>query len=69
MGVWRRLATEQAGGWRCDTLTEDLDLSYRAELIGWRLVYRNDVTVPAELPVEMAAISGAPGSATDRVAP
>jgi cellulose synthase/poly-beta-1,6-N-acetylglucosamine synthase-like glycosyltransferase len=54
-GVWRREAIEQAGGWRADTLTEDLDLSYRAQLAGWRFVYRDDVAVPAELPVEVAA--------------
>ncbi len=54
-GVWRREAIEAAGGWRADTLTEDLDLSYRAQLCGWRFVYRDDVEVPAELPVEMAA--------------
>lgn len=54
-GVWRRRAIETAGGWRADTLTEDLDLSYRAQLAGWRFVYRDDVGVPAELPVEVAA--------------
>ncbi len=54
-GVWRLRAIEDAGGWRADTLTEDLDLSYRAQLHGWRFVYRDDVTAPAELPVEMAA--------------
>jgi hypothetical protein len=54
-GVWRRSAIDDAGGWLADTLTEDLDLSYRAQLCGWRFVYRDDVDVPAELPVEMAA--------------
>jgi cellulose synthase/poly-beta-1,6-N-acetylglucosamine synthase-like glycosyltransferase len=54
-GVWRRAAIETAGGWRADTLTEDLDLSYRAQLNGWRFVYRDDVVAPAELPVEVAA--------------
>ena len=54
-GVWRRAAVESAGGWRSDTLTEDLDLSYRAQLAGWRFVYRDDIEVPAELPVEVAA--------------
>ena len=54
-GVWRLRAIEDAGGWRADTLTEDLDLSYRAQLRGWRFVYRDDVAAPAELPVEMAA--------------
>ena len=54
-GVWRREAIETAGGWQYDTLTEDLDLSYRAQLAGWRFVFRSDVTAPAELPVEMNA--------------
>jgi cellulose synthase/poly-beta-1,6-N-acetylglucosamine synthase-like glycosyltransferase len=54
-GVWRRSAIEDAGGWHADTLTEDLDLSYRAQLRGWRFVYRDDVAAPAELPVEVAA--------------
>lgn len=49
-GVWRTRAIADAGGWQCDTLTEDLDLSYRAQLRGWRGVYRPDVVVPAELP-------------------
>ena len=54
-GVWRRQAIDDAGGWQADTLTEDLDLSYRAQLCGWRFVYRDDVAVPAELPIEVAA--------------
>ena len=54
-GIWRRKAIEEAGGWEHDTLTEDMDLSYRAQLIGWRFVYLKDVVVPAELPVEMNA--------------
>ena len=45
-GVWRRAAVDDAGGWDGDTLTEDLDLSYRAQLAGWRCVYRDDVVVP-----------------------
>lgn len=49
-GVWRREAIADAGGWECDTLTEDLDLSYRAQLAGWRFVYLKDVVVPSELP-------------------
>jgi cellulose synthase/poly-beta-1,6-N-acetylglucosamine synthase-like glycosyltransferase len=53
-GVWRKQAIRDAGGWQADTLTEDLDLSYRAQLCGWRFVYRDDVAVPAELPVEIA---------------
>ena len=54
-GVWRRTALEDAGGWSADTLTEDLDLSYRAWLRGWRLVYADDITCPAEIPEQMLA--------------
>ncbi len=54
-GIWRRCAIDDAGGWEHDTLTEDMDLSYRAQLKGWRFVYLKDVVVPAELPVEMNA--------------
>lgn len=54
-GVWRRAAIEQAGGWQHDTLTEDLDLSYRAQLCGWRFVFLPTLTSPAELPPEMNA--------------
>lgn len=54
-GIWRREAIDDAGGWSHDTLTEDLDLSYRAQLAGWRFVYVDDVVVPAELPPTMAA--------------
>ncbi len=54
-GMWRRAAIEDAGGWQHDTLTEDLDLSYRAQLKGWRFVYRPDVVTPAELPAEMSS--------------
>ena len=54
-GIWRRAAIESAGGWQHDTLTEDLDLSYRAQLAGWRFVFLPDVVAPAELPVEMSA--------------
>lgn len=54
-GVWRRKAIDDAGGWQHDTLTEDTDLSYRAQLKGWRFIYRQDVECPAELPVEMTA--------------
>ncbi len=49
-GMWRRQCLEAAGGWQADTLTEDLDLSYRAQLGGWRFVYLDEVRVPAELP-------------------
>jgi len=52
-GVWRREAIGDAGGWQHDTLTEDLDLSYRAQLKGWRFVFLPDVVSPAEVPVEM----------------
>src|SRR4026209_288983 len=52
-GVWRREAIGSAGGWQHDTLTEDLDLSYRAQLAGWRFVFLPDVVSPAEVPVEM----------------
>jgi cellulose synthase/poly-beta-1,6-N-acetylglucosamine synthase-like glycosyltransferase len=52
-GVWRRGAIDDAGGWQHDTLTEDLDLSYRAQLRGWRFVFLSDVIAPAEVPVEM----------------
>ncbi|MBI1884618.1 MAG: glycosyltransferase [Chlamydiae bacterium] len=52
-GVWRKEAIISAGGWHHDTLTEDLDLSYRAQLKGWNFVYLPDVVSPAELPVEM----------------
>ncbi len=54
-GIWRRRTIEEAGGWQHDTLTEDTDLSYRAQLKGWKFVYRQDVECPAELPVEMTA--------------
>src|SRR6059058_621869 len=54
-GVWRRLAIDEAGGWQHDTLTEDLDLSYRAQLRGWRFVFVADLIAPAEVPVEMNA--------------
>ncbi len=55
-GVFRRQCIEDAGGWQHDTLTEDLDLSYRAQLAGWRFDFMPDVVVPAELPVEMDAL-------------
>ena len=52
-GVWRRAAIEDAGGWQHDTLTEDTDLSYRAQLRGWKFIYHMDIECPSELPVEM----------------
>lgn len=54
-GLWRRACIEEAGGWQSDTLTEDLDLSYRAQLKGWRIGYLPDVIVPAELPSQVEA--------------
>ncbi len=54
-GIWRREAIETSGGWQHDTLTEDTDLSYRAQMNGWRFLYLPDVVCPAELPVEMTA--------------
>jgi cellulose synthase/poly-beta-1,6-N-acetylglucosamine synthase-like glycosyltransferase len=54
-GVWRRIAIDQAGGWQHDTLTEDLDLSYRAQLAGWQFVFVPGLIAPAEVPVEMNA--------------
>ncbi|MGE0587851.1 MAG: cellulose synthase family protein [Cyclobacteriaceae bacterium] len=55
-GVWRKKCIEDAGGWRFDTLTEDLDLSYRAQLNGWKFKYLEEVETPGELPVIMSAI-------------
>jgi cellulose synthase/poly-beta-1,6-N-acetylglucosamine synthase-like glycosyltransferase len=54
-GMWRRQAIEEAGGWQHDTLTEDTDLSYRAQLKGWQFKYVQDIECPAELPIEMTA--------------
>lgn len=54
-GIWRRTAIEDAGGWADDTVTEDLDLSYRAQMRGWRYLYLPNVEVPAELPPQIAA--------------
>ncbi|MDX1977923.1 MAG: glycosyltransferase [Pseudanabaenaceae cyanobacterium bins.68] len=54
-GIWRRQAIEDAGGWQADTLAEDMDLSYRAQLRGWRVVYDHDVEALGELPVAIAA--------------
>ncbi|HKA36833.1 MAG TPA: cellulose synthase family protein [Thermoanaerobaculia bacterium] len=52
-GIWRRRCLEEIGGWQSDTLTEDLDVSYRAQLAGWKFVYLKEVATPAELPVDM----------------
>ena len=54
-GMWRREAISEAGGWQHDTLTEDTDLSYRAQMVGWKFKYLQDVECPAELPIEMTA--------------
>jgi cellulose synthase/poly-beta-1,6-N-acetylglucosamine synthase-like glycosyltransferase len=55
-GIWRKSCIEDAGNWHADTLTEDLDLSYRAQLRGWRFQFLNDVISPAELPSEINAL-------------
>lgn len=52
-GIWRKEAIENAGGWQNDTLTEDLDLSYRAQLKGWKFVFLKDETSPSEIPVDI----------------
>ena len=52
-GIWRRACLEDAGGWTADTLTEDLDASYRAQLRGWRFVYLSECASPAEVPVDI----------------
>jgi hypothetical protein len=57
-GVWRRDAIESAGGWSARTLTEDLDLSYRAQLAGWRAVFLEDTVAPQELPVAVGGYRG-----------
>ena len=55
-GIWRRACIESAGGWQADTLTEDLDLSYRAQLAGWKFEFAPAVVVPAELPADIDAV-------------
>jgi cellulose synthase/poly-beta-1,6-N-acetylglucosamine synthase-like glycosyltransferase len=54
-GIWRKRAIVEAGGWQSDTVAEDLDLSYRAQLAGWKALYLPDVVAPAELPPQVAA--------------
>jgi cellulose synthase/poly-beta-1,6-N-acetylglucosamine synthase-like glycosyltransferase len=54
-GVWRKRCIETSGGWQADTLSEDLDLSYRAQLAGWEFLYLPEVDAPAELPPQIAA--------------
>lgn len=53
-GIWRKEAIHDAGGWQHDTLTEDLDLSYRAQLRGWRIKYLEHLVTPGEIPIEMS---------------
>ena len=55
-GLWRRACIDDAGGWQADTLCEDLDLSYRAQLRGWQGMYLGDVAAPAEIPPQLAAL-------------
>ncbi|MCP4157766.1 MAG: glycosyltransferase, partial [bacterium] len=55
-GIWKRSCIDDAGGWNSDTLTEDLDLSYRAQLKGWKFKYLEDFPSPAELPMSMSAV-------------
>ena len=57
-GIWRRATIVDAGGWQHDTLTEDMDLSFRAQLKGWRFVYVPEAIAPAELPCEMMSFKG-----------
>ncbi len=57
-GIWRREAILESGGWQHDTLTEDLDLSYRAQLAGWRFLYLPELAVPSELPVDVNGFKG-----------
>ena len=55
-GTWRKIAIEEGGGWQADTLTEDLDLSYRVQMKGWKFVYLEDNFTHGELPVTMSAV-------------
>ncbi|MCB9082455.1 MAG: glycosyltransferase [Lewinellaceae bacterium] len=57
-GVWRRQTIEDAGGWEADTLTEDLDLSIRSQIKGWKIKFLEEIGSPAELPAEMNALKG-----------
>ncbi len=55
-GMWRRKTIDSAGGWSSDCLTEDLDLSFRSQLLGWKFLFEESISTPSELPVEMSAI-------------
>ena len=55
-GMWRRKTIEDAGGWRSDTLTEDLDLSFRSQIKGWKFIFAENITTPSELPIQMSAV-------------
>lgn len=55
-GMWRRKTIDEAGGWQDDCLTEDLDLSFRAQLIGWQFLFVENIATPSELPAHMSAI-------------
>ena len=55
-GMWRRKTIDTAGGWSSDCLTEDLDLSFRSQLMGWKFLFVESISTPSELPVEMSAI-------------
>ena len=57
-GIWRKTAIIDAGGWQHDTITEDMDLSFRAQIRGWRFVYVPDAVAPAEVPCEMNSFKG-----------
>lgn len=57
-GIWRKAAIDKSGGWHGDTLTEDLDLSYRAQLAGWKFIYLRDLVAPSELPPTLDAFNG-----------
>jgi cellulose synthase/poly-beta-1,6-N-acetylglucosamine synthase-like glycosyltransferase len=54
-GVWRKSTIMESGGWRADTLTEDIDLSYRAQMAGWKFIYLKDLESPSEIPADMRA--------------
>jgi cellulose synthase/poly-beta-1,6-N-acetylglucosamine synthase-like glycosyltransferase len=57
-GIWRKACIEDAGNWQDDTLTEDLDLSYRAQIKGWKFIFNNEVPTLSELPAEINALKG-----------